>query len=84
MKKAESITIRIKLKLALRQALESLSEESGQRMNKLIEKALEEYIARHKRQLMTDEARKDILYLRGLDGPDSDEEFWSNAYDDSE
>jgi|LakMenEpi03Aug12_release.lakeMendotaPanAssembly.Ray.scaffolds.fasta_scaffold434510_3 predicted DNA-binding protein len=80
---AKSVTTSIRLQPALRRSLESLAQETGHGMSWLIEKALEEYIARHQRQSMIKEARKDILYLNQQVSELQDETFWDQIYDDS-
>jgi predicted transcriptional regulator len=83
-KQAKSVTTSIRFQPALRRTLESLAQESGHGMSWLIEKALEEYIAKYRRQSIIDEAQKDILYLNERESHSQSENFWEQMYDDTD
>jgi len=85
-RQVKSVTTSIRFQAALRQSLEALAEESGRGMNWIIERALEEYIAKHRREGLLESAQKDIIYLNQNSAKhiERDESFWPQLYDDSD
>ena len=75
-----SVTTSIRIKPHLRQELSAFSTHCGHGMNWIIEQALAEYLKRHQKKLLIEEAIKDIVLLQ--DNSDEDA-FWGAAYDDS-
>jgi predicted DNA-binding protein len=76
-----SVTTSVRIKSRLRQELEWLSSHSGRGINWIIEQAVEEYFERQKKNLLLEEAIKDVIFLQSRS---EHEDTWQQLHDDTD